>query len=377
MSRARAGGPGSTTIMKKHNDASERAVALVNQVLDVLQRAAHAPASPVNAFTPAKQRREFRRRAARLRAGKVQLRYRNLHTAEELADILERTVQRDEMLERDGEELKRITREMNTAIEQGGPEVREALVEMLLEAKRSADEHGPGSEAALRFQLMTMVAWLGHRSDTHRRRRRTPGPLSIPLAPDPTVEARYQRTAAELLASAPSPAETVIAIPPEEEGSGRGRIFLRIGIGASSWVGSFERGHECVSTVSMMPDGKHLFVSACGAGYVIDATSRTLVERIGTEVAGTMVDEAMTLFVVDHGGISLEAFGRTGRLWKTVPIGAGRFRRTMLAAGRIVGEAWSPHRPEWVGFSVDLATGEVRFDDAGACGARRGSILPQ
>jgi hypothetical protein len=54
----------------KKNDASERAAALVHQAVDVLQRATHAPASPVGRFTPAKVRRQLRRSAARLRAGK-------------------------------------------------------------------------------------------------------------------------------------------------------------------------------------------------------------------------------------------------------------------------------------------------------------------
>ena len=39
-----------------------------------------------------------------------------------------------------------------------------------------------------------------------------------------------------------------------------------------------------VITIAMMPDGKHLFVSAQGAGYIIDLKSRTLVEEIGTDV---------------------------------------------------------------------------------------------
>jgi hypothetical protein len=95
----------------------------------------------------------------------------------------------------------------------------------------------------------------------------------------------------------------------------------------------------------MMPDGKHLFVSAEGAGYVIDAQSRTLVEAIGTEIAGVMRDDPMTVFVVDHNGTSLEAFGRTGRLWKTDPIGCGGFRRMAITDTRLVGEARHPCPP--------------------------------
>jgi hypothetical protein len=114
----------------------------------------------------------------------------------------------------------------------------------------------------------------------------------------------------------------------------------------------------------MMPDGKHLFVSAAGAGYVIDVKSRTLVEEIGTEVAGVIRDDPMTVFIVVHNSLSLEAFGRTGRLWKTDPIGCGGFRRMAITDTRLVGEARHPFPPGWAGFSVKLATGEVRFADA-------------
>jgi hypothetical protein len=184
------------------------------------------------------------------------------------------------------------------------------------------------------------------------------------MAPDPSVEARLEETAAELLTSLPSSDEAVIAIPPEGKDAGRGRIFLRIGIGRASWIGSFERGHTKVSsTVSpLLPDGKHLFVSAAGAGYVIDAKSRTLVETTGTEVVGTMRDELLRVFVVNHNGMSLEAFGTTGRLWKTDTISSGGFRRMALTADELVGEARHPAAAGWVGFSVKLATGAVEID---------------
>jgi hypothetical protein len=113
----------------------------------------------------------------------------------------------------------------------------------------------------------------------------------------------------------------------------------------------------------MMPDGKHLFVSAEGAGYVIDLKSRTLVEQIGTDVAGVMRDDPMTVFVVDHDGISLEAFGRAGRLWRTDAIGCGGFRGMAITNDSLLGEARQTSPPRWARFSVKLATGEVRFAD--------------
>jgi len=349
----------------KNDNASERAAALVHEAVDVLQRADNAPVSPVNTFLPAKLRREFRRRAKHLRLGKAQPRYRNLHTSEQLADIYERTVRRDEILEQGLKDFQRITRDLGRILEENAAEVGKAIDALLMEAKRAAEEHGPGSEAAQRYRQLQLLAWFGRRFHSHKRRQTSPAPLRVPLAPDPTVEARNQATAAELLDSPPSSGEAVIAIPPEGSDSGRGRIFLRIGVGDASWIGSFERGHASASTVFMMPDGKHLFVSAEGAGYVIDAASRTLVEEIGTDVAEVMRDEPMTVFLVNHDGMSLEAFGRTGRLWKTDPIGSGGLRRMAITDTELVGEARHPRRRGWAAFSVNLATGEVRFGDGG------------
>ena len=318
------------------------------------------PASPVTTFLTAKRRRALRRDAARLRLGKTEPRYKNLHTAEELAVLYERTVQRDEMFEQSVRDFTRIARELDRIREEHPAELQEAMVALVLEAKRSAEEGAPGSEAARRFRNVLRLAWLGHQRHSHRRRQRTPVPKRIDMAPDPSVEARLEETAAELLTSPPSPDEAVIAIPPQGQDSGRGRMFLRIGIGHASWIGSFERGHTNVNRVLMLPDGKHLFVSAAGAGYVIDAKSRTLVETTGTEVVGTIRDEGLTLFVVNHNGMSLEAFGRNGRLWKTDTISSGGFRRMAITSDELVGEA--RHPAAWVRFSVKLATGAVEIE---------------
>jgi hypothetical protein len=353
--------PGSITVMKDDNDnASERAVALVQEALDLLQLAENAPFSPVNTILPAKQRRALRRDAERLRQGKTEPRYKNLHSAEELADVYERTVQRDEIFERCARDFKRIARDLRRIGDEHPSELQKAMVALVLEAKRSAEEEGPASEAARRFRNMLGLASLGHQRHAHRRRQRTPVPRRIELG-DPSIEARYEQSAAELLTSPPSSDDAVIAIPPEGQDSGRGRIFLRIGLGKASWIGSFERGHMPVSTVCMLPDGKHLFVSAEGAGYVIDAKSRTLVERTGTQVVGTMGEERGDLCVIDHNDMSLEAFGRSGRLWKTSMISAGGFRRMALTDDELVGEARYPIGMGWARFRVKLATGEVEL----------------
>jgi hypothetical protein len=356
--------PGSITAMKDDdNDASERAVALVQEALDLLRRAENAPASPVNTFLPAKWRRVLRRDAVRLRKGKAEPRYKNLHSAEELADLYERTAQRDEMVEESARDFKRIARELRRIGEEHSSEVEKAMEAFVLEAKQSAEEQGPGSEAARRFRNVLRLLSLGEQRHSPRRRQRAPVPRRIDLAPDPSVEARYEQSAAEFLTSPPSSDDAVIAFPLHSKDSGRGRIFMRIGTGQASWIGSFERGHTDVNMVCMLPDGKHLFVSAAGAGYVIEAKSRTLVEKTGTQVVGTMRDEHRTVCIVNHNGMRLEAFGRTGRLWKTGMISAGEFRRMALTADELVGEASHPIGPGgWLRFRVKLLTGDVEID---------------
>ncbi|HSY52237.1 MAG TPA: hypothetical protein VLC46_25775 [Thermoanaerobaculia bacterium] len=343
----------------KNLTAPERALALMHEVLDVMQRAEQAPDSPVNTFQTGKMRRKYRRAARRLRRQESQPRYRNLHSAEELAGIYERTAERDEMIEQGLRDFQRITLALGRVLEENDPEVGKAIATFLDEAERLAEEHGPGTEAAQRYWRLQ---WFGQKAHDHRRRPRVPGPTP-PLSQDPSIEIRHHLTAAEILDS-PPPGEAVIAIPPEGSGSGRERVFLRIGLGDASWIGSFEIGHTKVGSVSMMPDDKHLFVSAKGAGYIIDLKTRTLVEQVGTHVAFVWTDAPRTFFLVDHNGMTLELFGTSGRLWKTDTISSGGFREISLEDDCVFGEARQGSGEGWVGFSVDVATGEVRFADA-------------
>jgi hypothetical protein len=348
----------------KDDNASERAAALINEAIDVLRRADHAPYSPVSTFMTARLRRELRRGAQRLRRHQMQPRYSNLHTPEQLADIYERTAQRDEILEQGIRDYKRIALELGRVLEEHGSEALKTVDTLIMEAQRSAQEQGPGSEAAQRYRHMVLLASIGrqHRSPSRRQQRPVPRPLS--LASDPSDEALYEATAAELLASPPSSGEKILPFPPDGREFGHGRLLFRIGLGKASWIGSFARGSMSVSTVNMMPDREHLFVTAAGAGYVIHLKSRTLMLAFGTKIAGVIRDDAMTLFVIDHNGMSLEAFGRNGWLWKTDNISCGEFRGMAIADGRLIGQARQPSPPGWAPFSVKLATGVVLFFDA-------------
>jgi hypothetical protein len=357
---ALAGASGFHTVMKEDN-ACERAAALLHQLLDVIQRAQNAPDSPVNTLVPGKRRRLLRRGAERLRRGEAQPKYKNLFTAEQLADIYQQTILRDEIHEQADAEFLRIGREFARVIEEDGPAVWKTFEAIYLETLRSARENGPDSEAAQRLHLLRSLVRIAQQYGDDRRRQKLSGPRARTYPHD--AEGRLPLIPAEVLTSPPS-GEAVIAIPPDGRDAGRGRILLRIGVGQGSWIGSFEIGHMSVSTIFIMPDGKHLFVSAEGAGYIIEVKSRRLVEQIGTDVAGVIRDGPMTLFVVDHDGMKLEAFGTNGRLWKTDIISFKGFRDTALTDTSITGELRHPARPGWTRFSVDLATGEVGFGEA-------------
>jgi hypothetical protein len=77
-----------------------------------------------------------------------------------------------------------------------------------------------------------------------------------------------------------------------------------------------------------------------------------------------LLDAPRTVFVVDHAGRSLEAFGRSGRIWKSGVISSGGFRELSLTDDSLIGEA--RQASGWTDFSVDLASGEVRFGDTTA-----------
>jgi hypothetical protein len=361
---APAGAPGFHRPLMKNLTTPERAVALMHEALEVMLRVGQAPDSPVYAFVTAEKRRQLRRDAKRLRKQQTEPRYRNLHSAEELADLYERTARRDEIREQGQRDLHRISAELKRIRREKDAEVEKAVKTLLYESARSAIEHGPGSEADRRHRLLHYWWWFGGRVLAHRRKPQVPYSGLFPPTRDLSIQPRMELTAAEILDS-PPPGEAVIAIPPEGSGSGRERAYIRIGLGEASWVGSFEIGYTKFGSFSLMPDNKHLFVSAKGAGYIIDLKTRTLVERIGTHVAFVWTDAERTLFTVDHNGMSLESFDKNGRLWKTDTISSGGFREMSLEDGIIAGEAQRGPGEGWVGFSVEVATGEVRFEDGG------------
>jgi hypothetical protein len=266
-------------------------------------------------------------------------------------DILERT-------EDAPVELKRITFELAGVMREEGAAVATTFDAIYRETEAEAKLQGPGGEAARRLQSIQLLVTVASKTGSRNRRQKGSPRAKPPLASNPRLQLLFELTAIKIL-DAPPAKEPVIAIPAEDSGSGRERLLMRIGVRQFAWAGSFERGNNETSAVHLMPDG-HLFVSACGAGYILDRKSHALIEKIGDAVMTVGLDDSGQLFLVNHDEKSIECFGPRGRLWKTAPLGCGGLRGLTIIGDQLLGEARQESEPEWAAFAVKLATGEVR-----------------
>jgi len=340
---------------------SKRTAALIEEAIAVLERLENAPESPLMAFLPTKVRRVARRTAKQLRRGQLQPGHPNIHTPDKLATYLEDASRRDEIVERAGPELLRIGREIRRVAAEDGQAAINTFNAIFNEAAIGTRIYGADSAPGQRYRRLMFFVSIGEELEHNDRRgrKRSFADVIPGLSRDPSTQALWEATAAEILTEAPA-GETVFAFPAEGAGE-RGRVLMRIGVRNAAWIGSFARGNKGPSTVQAMPGNERLFVSAGGAGYIIDACTRKLVEQIGDDVVSVGRNESGDVFIVNHDDRSFEAFGPAGRLWKTETISSGGFQNLSLDEKEFAGDARRSSEPEWVAFSVDMVTGAVSF----------------
>ncbi|HEV8431979.1 MAG TPA: hypothetical protein VGR95_01105 [Thermoanaerobaculia bacterium] len=331
--------------MKKQYE-SERTAALIEEAISVLERLENAPESPLMTFLPTKVRRVARRTAKQLRKGQLRPGHPNVHTPDKLATYLEDASKRDEIVERAGPDLLRIGREIRRVAAEEGQAAINTFNTIFNEA------------AGQRYRRLMFFVSIGEELEHggRRQKKRSYADVIPGLRRNPSTQALWEATAAEILTEVPA-GETVFAFPAEGAGE-RGRVLMRIGVRSAAWIGSFARGNKGPSTVQPMPGNQQLFVSAAGAGYIIDACSRKLVEQLGDDVVSIGRNESGDVFIVNHDDRTFEAFGPAGRLWKTDVISSGGFRNLTLDQNEFAGEARQTS-DAWVAFSVDMATGAV------------------
>jgi hypothetical protein len=348
---------------------SERTVAIINEAIDAFQRGSDAPESPIKKFHSREERAVLARLAKRIRKGQVHSPYPNVVSDPDLADIYELTIRRDEIIEQSQADVRRALKKLERLIEEEGNAVRDTFYIMLRETEEEAKTAGPRSAAARRVGHMRFIIEIAKKGESqYRRNNDAPIPIGPRLSKNPLADGITDlllgMTAAEVI-DAPPAGEPVLAFPPDGADPARGRVFFRIGLGKFSWIGSFEQGDTDHCTVQMLPDLMHWLVTANGAGYIIEVPSRTLVERIGFDI--TQIGDAYnrSIYFVNHGERSIEAFGRPGRLWKTGLLGCGGFRALDVDGATFVGEARQTTEPEeWRRFSISFLTGEVSWPEA-------------
>lgn len=331
----------------------ERAAAIATRFRELVAEMEQLPKVPIVVFLPAEMRRKFRRFAARLRAGKVEPRYPNLFTAEELADICEQAAYRDEFLENAVKELHQLEAELRALLDENEAERAKETMAELLPVKDAAQWLGPDSQAEQRYREIQRIRRQGQRLRNRPRKAGPPEPMELP-GMDFELHVRQWVSAAETLLEGAPAGERVLHFP---EGAGDDRIVLRIGIAESSWVGSFQRGATDFTTVQLMPDNRNLLVVAGGAGYIVEAISNSLVACLEHDIVSVICHEPSPLLVVDHGGTRLEAFGPGGRMWRTGAIACGGFREFGVADGVMSFEACQTDG-EWLEVVIDVGTGE-------------------
>lgn len=323
-----------------HQERWDRALAIAARIRQLVAELDRLPKVPITAFLDAEMRRKYRRFAARLRAGKVEPRYRNLFTAEQLAEICEQACARDEFLEKMIRELHELGEDLRTLLAENDAELARQATPELLQMKDAAAWLGADSVAAQHYRDIQQVRRQGQR---RRNRPFNPQPEPIPLpGTDYELHLRHWLAAAEIL----------------PEGTDEGHVGLRIGIGEQSWVGSFQRGHTDYTTVQLMPDNRHLLVVTDGAGYVVELVTNTHVASLGRDIGAVVCDQASPLLLIDHGGKSLEAYGPEGRMWSTGAIASGGFRDFGVTGGVLAFDACQANG-EWVEVGLDPATGAL------------------
>src|SRR5436305_1315644 len=235
----------------RNQNVFDRAVALLNELVDAYLPVEKAPCFPLDHRTTGKDRRLYRRTADRLRRGEQKPVFDLLYTGDQLATLLEEIVRHDDLRDKTEEASLRIGRQIGALMREDAVAVREAFDAVFLDTYRLAEEQGPDSEAAARWRtLQGFNRAAGVVMEDRRRGIKTP-PRRDPLRRIPLVPA-------EILDDAPEGAE-IIPIPadPVDDDTERERMLVRIGLGPSAWIGSFACGEVPVSTMFIMPNGKH------------------------------------------------------------------------------------------------------------------------
>lgn len=261
------------------NERLEYLSGLMETAKGLIARLQNVPQSPLP-YMPLKHRWRYRRLASRLRKGRLYPRFGNLFSAAALAEMCDRAIQRDEQLEKLMAQIWPMIGEISVLIDELQEFADKDAAAQLVELKRAAKQYGPQSDAAARYRQLDSWRRLnkGQWKEVRELRDMT---AQIPGVQRDLYQ-RFRLMAAELVPE-PAPGEPSLSFPSEDAVDGEA-LCLRIGIDEHQWLGRFRRGRTNAKAVDLMPDQQTLLVVACGAGYLIDLQTRTLLAELGDDI---------------------------------------------------------------------------------------------
>src|SRR5437763_15563563 len=119
----------------KNNKVYERAIALLEELLEIMERTDNAPPRLFSKYLPGKERRLLKRRADRLRKDTAKPRFENLFNGPGLAQLFEDTVAANELREKTGPAFDRNFEEMRRLADEDGAAVRQAIDDCFADAE--------------------------------------------------------------------------------------------------------------------------------------------------------------------------------------------------------------------------------------------------
>jgi hypothetical protein len=159
----------------------------------------------------------------------------------------------------------------------------------------------------------------------------------------------------KILPGLPPYGERAISFP--RPGAFREGLVVEFQTEAGRWVGNFARWWDGLeSSVHAELGAGSVVIVAAGAGYVVDAVSRTLVHAIGTDVRRIWYAPKQGAMIVSN-DLWFEAFDGGSIRWRSRRLSWDGMRDVLSDGARVTGRAYSPIEDDWTPFELDLESG--------------------
>lgn len=164
-------------------------------------------------------------------------------------------------------------------------------------------------------------------------------------------------TTFRILSGLPPYGPSAVQFSPDGSGIHREGLVIGFSPGTGDWIGNFQRGGTAFDAVVPHPDGMSVIVVAGGQGYIVAPSRGNVTMMFGGDITGVVVAGPEQLVLSTF--TDFRAFGSGGPQWRTRRISCDGFRSLRVEGGELRGEACTYAGDMWVGFGVQLGSGET------------------